>query len=162
MEGVFPSRRLFRRVIAILPSKSEHCLWSFWSLTLRAAVTSRGINLDIPNSIRWRELMCDFELAIHNAFLNIALNMLGLQLILIACCHMHYCSTIIKKVKSLGMASDYSHESSGVKHFISMLCVCLGFSSSHYDCCRVCVYKSECNVSSHASVSANASIFAVF
>lgn len=121
MEGVFPSRRMYRRALALLPAKTEHCYWTFWKFLLQACVRTRGIDLDVPNCIRWKELMCDFELGIHNAFLNIALNTLGLQVITIAACHMHYCSSIIKKIKSLGMAGDYTNEDSGLKHFISKL-----------------------------------------
>lgn len=118
--GVFPSKRMMRRVLAILPKKSEHCYWTFWRLTLEAAEQSRNIDISAPNSIKWKELSCDFEIGMHNAFLNVAYNVLHLPLILLACCHMHYCSSLIKKVKELGLAIAYQNEVSGWRYVMSL------------------------------------------
>lgn len=51
IEGVYPSKRLFPRVLALLPQKSEHCLSTFLHLTFHAAVSERGIDLSIPGCI---------------------------------------------------------------------------------------------------------------
>ena len=75
-----------------------------------------GIDRHVPNRTRWKAQRCDFE--IHNAYLNIALNMLRLQVVIIAACHEHYCSsTIIKKIKNFGLAGGYANDESRLKTF---------------------------------------------
>ena len=119
--GVSPSKRMQRRLLGLLPSKSEHCYWTFWRLTLEAAMHSRGIDISAPpHVIKWKELMCDFEIGMQNAFLSIA-HVLGLPLILLACCHTHYCSAIFKKMKELGLGPAYQNEDSGWRFIMSLL-----------------------------------------
>lgn len=65
--------------------------------------------------------MCDYELGIHNSFLNFAVNELHLARFAIEGCHMHYCSSIVKHVKDIGLSRDYSAEDSGFGHFVSKL-----------------------------------------
>lgn len=118
--GVLHSRRMMRRLLALLPSKSEHCYWTFWKFTLEAAVQSRGIDISVPrNVIKWTELMCDFEVGMQNAFLSTAI-VLGLPIILLAGCHMHYCSAIFKKNQELGLGPVYQNEASGWRFFMSL------------------------------------------
>lgn len=121
LEGVFPSKRMFRRVLALLSRKTEHCYWTCIRLILHAAITTRGISISPPNLIRWKELMCDFEKGIHNAFSSVVVNLLQLPMIQLACCHMHYCSAIIKQVKKLGMASHYTNPLTGLQTIIGLL-----------------------------------------
>lgn len=119
--GDYPSTRMYPRLFALLPSKSERCYHTFLEMTLQAAVRDRGLDLARPGSIRWSYLMCDFELGIHNAFLDIAINLLHLAGLILELCHMHYCSAIIAHIKMLGLAAAYTDEKSGFQHVVSKL-----------------------------------------
>ena len=119
--GIYPKRRMERRLLGLLPKKSEHCYWTFWKLSFQAAAQFRGLDLSRPrDNINWKEIMCDFEVGIPNGFFNFAYNVLGLSVILLACCHMHYCSSIIKKVKKIGLGPAYTNDA-GLKEFIALL-----------------------------------------
>jgi hypothetical protein len=65
--------------------------------------------------------MCDFEKGIHNAFCNVVENILLLPVLLLACCHMHYCSAIIKHVRSLGLTNDHSNDATGLQNLCGLL-----------------------------------------
>ena len=63
-----------RRLFVILPSKGEHCYYTFLQMVLQVAVRERRLDLSLPGSISWRAVMCDFEMGIHNAFVDVAAN----------------------------------------------------------------------------------------
>jgi hypothetical protein len=58
-ECVPTSRRLYRRLLALLPYKSEHCSCEFVKMTLMAAQTKYDID------INWRRGMLDFEASLR-------------------------------------------------------------------------------------------------
>jgi len=120
LEGTFPSRRMFRRLLALLPCKSEHCYYTFLRMMIQAAV-ERGIDLSAPGAINWRRLMCDFELGIHNAFCDLVFNVLLIVDFALEYCHMHFCSSLIKNIKTIGLSVAYSIESSGLRHVVAKL-----------------------------------------
>ena len=119
--GDYPSTRMFRRALGILPSKSEHCYKTFLVKTLQAAVRDRQIDLTQPGSIRWKAVMCDFELGIHNALVDVATNILSLPDLALECCHMHFCSALIANIKTLGLSVAYATEASGLRHLVTKL-----------------------------------------
>lgn len=100
LEGTFPSRRMFRRLLALLPCKSEHCYYTFLWMMIEAAV-ERGIDLSAPGAINWRRLMCDFELGIHNAFCDVVFNFLLIVDFALEYCHMHFAPPLLKISKLL-------------------------------------------------------------
>lgn len=105
--------RLYRRLLALLPSKSEACYKAFLRLTFEAA--ARHYDIDVLNEhtrVQWKKLMCDFELGHMNAFLEVVRDDLQLDQFEFEGCHMHYCSAIIKKIKELGLGPVYSTEAS--------------------------------------------------
>eukprot|EP01035_Chromulina_nebulosa_P023694 gene23694-30729_t len=119
--AVNESVRMYRRVLALLPRRTEECYREFLRLLFDAAVNVHGINLNFPGSIQWRRLMCDFETAIRSSFRHMTSSLLHIDNFEIEGCHMHYCSAIIKKLKSIGLGPLYMNHQSGLMHFVRKL-----------------------------------------
>lgn len=65
--------RMYRRVLAILPRRTEECYVEFLRLLLEAAVNVHGIvELLHDGFVQWKRVMCDFELSIRSGFLYVA------------------------------------------------------------------------------------------
>eukprot|EP01036_Dinobryon_divergens_P034747 gene34747-44936_t len=77
--AVNESVRMYRRVLALLPRRTEECYREFLRLLFDAAVNVHGINLNFPGSIQWRRLMCDFETAIRSSFRHMTSSLLHID-----------------------------------------------------------------------------------
>jgi len=118
LEGVPTSRRLYRRLLALLPCKSEHCYCEFLKMTLMAAQTKYDIDI---SSINWRRGMLDFEVSLRTAFKRCTSELLLKPDYVDECCHMHYCSAVIKHIKAVGLGSIYMTTESGLMEVVRKL-----------------------------------------
>ena len=100
--------RLYRRLLALMPSKSEACYLALLRLIFESAAKIFGINVFTAQyQIRWRAMMCDFEPQQINAFNRFARVHLQLAAFVFDCCHMHYFSAVVKKLKEIGLTRAY-------------------------------------------------------
>jgi hypothetical protein len=118
LEGIPNSRRLYRRLLALLPSKSEHCYCEFLKLMLIAAEEKYEIDI---TTINWRRGMLDFEYSMRSAFRRCTSDLLLITDYAEECCHMHYCSAVLKHVKKVGLGRMYELAESGLRRLIRQL-----------------------------------------
>jgi hypothetical protein len=89
-----------------------------YETTLRAIIEKAQGDWRI--NCHWQKVTVDFELPLALAFKAVApLVVLG-ELVLEGC-FMHYCSAIVKNMKSFGLASVYTDETTGFRHFIAKI-----------------------------------------
>ena len=109
--------RLYMRLLALLPSKSEACYRAMFDFVLARAWELYGLS---PYDLQWKSVVIDFETAPTNVLQEI-MRSLEKDELSIERCHMHYCSALMKALIGFGMKVDFMHEDSGLRHYIGKL-----------------------------------------
>jgi len=109
------SERLYTRAFCILSRKTALA----YETALRLIIDKVQREFSIT-SIQWQKITADFELEVAVAFLAVA-HLVVRSALALEGCFMHYCSALVKKMKSLGLAAAYSDESSGLGRFVNKL-----------------------------------------